>query len=51
MGPVSKNELTEIVLLCDHRVIDGVLAAKALETLEKRLGEIPRSLAKNEHFP
>lgn len=51
MGPVSKNELTEIVLLCDHRVIDGVLAAKALETLEKRLGEIPKSLSKNEHFP
>ena len=51
MGPVSKNELTEIVLLCDHRVIDGVLAAKALEMLEKRLGEIPKILAKNEHFP
>ena len=51
MGPVSPNDLTEIVLLCDHRVVDGVLAAKALEMLEKRLEEIPKSLARNSRFP
>jgi hypothetical protein len=51
MGPVNPNELTDIVLLCDHRVLDGVLAAKALEMLEKRLQEIPKKLPKNEDSP
>jgi hypothetical protein len=51
MGPVSENQLTDVVLLCDHRVVDGVLAAKALETLEKRLEETSERLAKNEAFP
>jgi len=51
MGPVNPNELTDIVLLCDHRVLDGVLAAKTLEMLEKRLQEIPKRLPKNEDSP
>jgi hypothetical protein len=51
MGPVSENQLTDVVLLCDHRVVDGVLAAKALEMLEKRLEETSERLAKNEAFP
>ena len=51
MGPVSENQLTDVVLLCDHRVVDGVLAAKALEPLEKRLEETSERLAKNEAFP
>jgi len=41
MGPISSNQLTDVVLLCDHRVIDGALGAFALQSLEEKLLEIP----------
>jgi hypothetical protein len=36
-GPLDANGNCEVVLLCDHRTIDGVLGAKALQELEKTL--------------
>jgi hypothetical protein len=48
-GPVDDNGNCEVVLLCDHRTLDGVLGATALQELEKTLvGQIVdelRSLA------
>ncbi len=41
IGPIEPNEPTDVVLLCDHRVLDGVLAAFALESLEEKLMKIP----------
>ena len=38
-GPVDANGLCEVVLLCDHRTLDGVIGAKALKELEKTLTE------------
>lgn len=37
-GPVDANGHCQVVLLCDHRTLDGVLGAKALHELEKTLG-------------
>jgi hypothetical protein len=37
MGPIQPDGRCEVVLLCDHRVLDGALAARVLETLERRL--------------
>lgn len=37
MGPIQADGKCEIVLLCDHRVLDGVLAAKIIQHLEHRL--------------
>lgn len=38
MGPIRANGDCEVVLLCDHRVLDGALAAQVLDLLEHRLG-------------
>ena len=37
MGPLEADGKCDMVLLCDHRVIDGVLGSRALESLEKRV--------------
>lgn len=37
MGPLQSDGCCEVVLLCDHRVIDGALAAKVLELFEHKL--------------
>ena len=33
-GPLQKSGEMDVVLLCDHRIIDGVLAANALRNME-----------------
>jgi hypothetical protein len=37
MGPIQSDGSCEAVLLCDHRVLDGALAAEVLSLLEDRL--------------
>jgi hypothetical protein len=37
MGPIQSNGHCEVVLLCDHRVLDGALAAQVVDLLEQRL--------------
>jgi hypothetical protein len=37
MGPIQANGDCELVLLCDHRVLDGALAAQVVDLLEHRL--------------
>lgn len=37
MGPMQSDGSCEVVLLCDHRVLDGALAANVLSLLEDRL--------------
>jgi hypothetical protein len=37
MSPLSKDGESDLVLICDHRVLDGVLAARALDRLEEVL--------------
>jgi pyruvate/2-oxoglutarate dehydrogenase complex dihydrolipoamide acyltransferase (E2) component len=41
IGPIEPTKPTDVVLLCDHRVLDGVLAAVALASLEEKLMKIP----------
>lgn len=36
-GPIGTNGECDVVLICDHRTLDGVLAARALKTLESVL--------------
>ena len=36
-GPITASGRCEVVLICDHRTLDGVLGARALEMLEKTL--------------
>ena len=36
-GPIGPNGECEVVLICDHRTLDGVLGARALKTLESIL--------------
>jgi len=36
-GPIDLEGDMDVVLICDHRTIDGVLAATALEKLEGTL--------------
>ena len=36
-GPIGTSGECEVVLVCDHRTLDGVLGAKALEMLESVL--------------
>ena len=36
-GPMDASGKCEVVLLCDHRTLDGVMGAKALEMLEATL--------------
>jgi hypothetical protein len=36
-GPIHANGSMDVVLICDHRTIDGVLAARALQLLEETL--------------
>ena len=36
-GPIAENGQCEVVLICDHRTLDGMLGAKALEVLESVL--------------
>jgi hypothetical protein len=36
-GPLDANGKMDVVLICDHRVIDGILAAEALASLERML--------------
>ena len=33
-GPISASGRCEVILICDHRTLDGVLGARALEMLE-----------------
>ena len=33
-GPIGSNGECEVVLICDHRTLDGVLGARALKSLE-----------------
>jgi hypothetical protein len=40
MGPIQKCGECDVVLLCDHRVLDGALAAKVLLDLEYSLTAI-----------
>ncbi|MFN9852094.1 MAG: hypothetical protein ACK57P_09780 [Planctomycetota bacterium] len=45
MGPIQSNGSCEVILLCDHRVLDGALAAEVLSLLENRLqGEVLAAL-------
>lgn len=37
MGPIQADGHCEVVLLCDHRVLDGALAAQVVDLLEHRL--------------
>lgn len=37
MGPIQSDGRCDMVLLCDHRVLDGVLAAKIIDSLERQL--------------
>jgi hypothetical protein len=37
MGPLTERGTMEVVLLCDHRVIDGMLGARSLKRLEELL--------------
>lgn len=37
MGPIREDGQCEVVLLCDHRVLDGALAAQVVSLLEHRL--------------
>jgi hypothetical protein len=37
IGPIAPDGECEVVLICDHRTLDGVLAAKALQSLEATL--------------
>lgn len=37
MGPIQDDGQCQVVLLCDHRVIDGALAARIIHLLENRL--------------
>ena len=36
-APLNENGLSSIALICDHRTLDGMLAAKALQSLESKL--------------
>jgi hypothetical protein len=46
MGPLSPDGRMEVVLICDHRVLDGMLASRALAMLETTLcGPITEELA------
>jgi hypothetical protein len=36
-GPIGASGFCEVVLICDHRTLDGVLGARALEMLESTL--------------
>jgi hypothetical protein len=36
-APVKENGVSPIALICDHRTIDGMLAAQALHSLESKL--------------
>lgn len=38
-GPIDSSGKCTVTLLCDHRVLDGVAAARALSELEAALGE------------
>ncbi len=38
-GPIDTTGRCEVVLICDHRTLDGVLGAKAMETLEGILSD------------
>jgi len=40
MGPIQPNGSCDVVLICDHRVLDGALAARSLERLEQCLREV-----------
>lgn len=37
IGPLQSNGECDVALICDHRAIDGALAAQALEQLEHKL--------------
>ncbi|MFN7628780.1 MAG: 2-oxo acid dehydrogenase subunit E2, partial [Pirellula sp.] len=39
IGPLERDGKCDVALICDHRVIDGVLAARALQRLERLLLE------------
>lgn len=39
IGPLERDGKCDVALICDHRVIDGVLAATALQKLETLLME------------
>ena len=34
IGPIASNGECDVVLICDHRTLDGMLAAEALQSLE-----------------
>jgi hypothetical protein len=38
-GPISASGKCTVTLLCDHRVLDGVAATRALRSLEAVLAE------------
>ncbi len=38
-GPIDTAGRCEVVLICDHRTLDGVLGAKAMQTLESILSD------------
>lgn len=44
IGPLERDGKCDVALICDHRVIDGVLAAKALQRLENLLLELADGL-------
>jgi hypothetical protein len=44
-GPLDDRGRAVVTLVCDHRVLDGALAARALSSLQEKLqGEIAREL-------
>lgn len=44
-GPISESGECEVVLICDHRTMDGMLAATALQRLESTLnGQVASEL-------
>jgi hypothetical protein len=45
IGPLQANGECDVALICDHRAIDGALAAQALERLEQRLHDYTQSEA------
>jgi pyruvate/2-oxoglutarate dehydrogenase complex dihydrolipoamide acyltransferase (E2) component len=44
MGPIAPDGGCDLSMICDHRVLDGMLAAQALCRLEERLMEQVSSL-------
>jgi len=44
IGPLDRDGNCDVALICDHRVIDGVLAARALQTLENLLSDFTDGL-------